>query len=65
MYVVKVGEYYVRKATYYEDVDKNIYIGDITLSKELMGNLNKKLAENIAKKLNGKVIEMAEEVSCA
>lgn len=58
MYVVKVGEYYVR------GIDMiGGYIGEIELSKEIMGNFNKNTAELIAKKVNGEVIEMAEEVT--
>ena len=59
MYIVKVGEYYVR------DVD--IYcgnVGEITLSQEIMRQFkNKPLAEIVAKKVNGKLIEMADEVT--
>jgi hypothetical protein len=58
MYVVKVGEYYVR------GIDMiGGYIGEIELSKEIMRNFNKNTAELIAKKVNGEVIEMAEEVT--
>lgn len=54
MYVVKVGEYYVRA------IDYNY---DIILSKELMRGFGKDRAEAIAKMVNGEVIEMAEEVT--
>ena len=58
MYIVKVGEYYVR------GIDMiGRYIGEIELSKEIMRNFNKNTAELIAKKVNGEVIEMAEEVT--
>lgn len=58
MYIVKVGEYYVR------GIDMiGGYIGEIELSKEIMRNFNKNTAELIAKKVNGEVIEMAEEVT--
>lgn len=58
MYVIKVGEYYVR------GIDMiGGYIGEIELSKEIMRNFNKNTAELIAKKVNGEVIEMAEEVT--
>lgn len=71
MYVVKVGEYYVRhfNSTKYrtnidnEEKDHIVIIGDITLSKETMRGLNKSEAVFIAKKLNGEVIEIAEEVT--
>lgn len=55
MYVVKVGEYYVRTIEY------SGY--DIVLSKEIMRGFSKGTAENLAKKLNGEVIEIAEEVT--
>ena len=58
MYVVKVGEYYVRNV----DICGG-NIKEIILSKELMRNFTKNTAEVIAKKINGEVIEMAEEVS--
>lgn len=58
MYVVKVGEYYVR------GIDMiGGYIGEIELSKEIMRNFNKNTAELIAKKVNGEVIEMANQVT--
>ena len=58
MYIVKVGEYYVR------GIDMiGGYIGEIELSKEIMRNFNKNTAELIAKQVNGEVIEMAEEVT--
>lgn len=58
MYVVKVGEYYVRATDMIGG-----YIGEIALSKEIMRNFNKNTAELIAKKVNGEVIEIAEEVT--
>ena len=59
MYVVKVGEYYVR------NVDmSNGYIGEIVLSKEMMRSFNLELVTLIATKINGEVIEISEEVSC-
>ena len=58
MYIVKVGEYYVR------GIDMiGGYIGEITLSKEIMRNFKKNTAELIAKKVNGEVIEMANQVT--
>lgn len=60
MYVVKVGEYYVR------GIDTiGGYIGEIELSKEIMRNFSKNTAELIAKKVNGEVVEIAEEVTNA
>lgn len=59
MFVIKVGNYYVK--------DVNVAFGgftsDITLSKEIMKSFTKDGAERIAKMINGKVIEMAEEVT--
>lgn len=59
MYVVKVGDYYVRSV----DAEFGGFIGSILLSKELMRNFTKAGAERIAKMINGEVIEMAEEVT--
>ena len=55
MYVVKVGEYYIRNITY-----ENY---EIILSKELMRGFEKDRAFTIAKLINGEVIEMTEEVT--
>lgn len=57
MYVVKVGEYYVRG---YEVKSLDMCV---LLSKELMRTFNKEQAENLAKKVNGEVIEMANQVT--
>ena len=58
MFVVKVGEYYVKK------IDVRIgYMGDIVLSKEIMGGYTEDIAEKLAKKLNGEVIEIIEGVT--
>lgn len=57
MYVVKVGEYYVRG---YEVKSLDMCV---LLSKELMRTFTKEQAENLAKKVNGEVIEMAEQVT--
>ena len=54
MYVIKVGEYYVRNALY----------GEVTLSMEMMRSFNKEVADKLAEKLNGELIEIAEEVTC-
>lgn len=55
MYVVKVGDYYVRA------IDYNSY--DIILSKELMRGFSNDKAETIAKMLNGEVIKMDNQVT--
>lgn len=65
MYVVKVGDYYIR------DVEGNInklnnqiyYINEIIISKELMKSWDKNIAEQLAKSVNGEVICMTEEVT--
>lgn len=54
MFVIKVGEYYVNKFRPWD--------GGVILSKELMTGYDKKSAETIAKKLNGEVIKITEEV---
>lgn len=57
MYVVKVGEYYVRQFSV-ETLDICI-----VLSKELMRTFEKDKAESLAKQLNGTVVEIADEVT--
>lgn len=56
MYVIKVGKYYVKR------IEKSYYCGyisEILLSCETMtGFENKKVASEIAKQINGKVIKM-------
>ena len=62
MYVVKVGEYYVKK----HDVgltNNGMYITDIILSKEIMREYTKEFASFLANKINGEVIEITEEVT--
>lgn len=53
-YVVKVGEYYVRR----RDI-----LGDITLSKECMRCYGEDTAKRLAKKLNGELIEFKAQVT--
>lgn len=57
MYVVQVGEYYVRS---YKIESLDICI---LLSKELMRGFSKVDAEKIAKSLNGEVIEIQDQVT--
>lgn len=57
MYVVKVGEYYVRG---YEIKTLDICL---LLSKELMRTFTKEQAQALAKKINGEVVEIAEQVT--
>ena len=56
MYVVKVGEYYVKDV----NVEFGGFISDIVLSKEISRNFRKDGAERIAKLVNGVVITMEE-----
>ena len=53
MYVVKVGEHYV----------KSLINGEIVLSKEIMRNFNFESATSVATYLGGEVVEIAEEVT--
>lgn len=65
MYVVKVGEYYVRSFDYFMDVNGKWVVWDMILSKEMSrGYRDKNLMESIAKSINGEVIEMTEETTC-
>lgn len=64
MYVIKIGEYYVKSVelTRYEDT-RRLKLNDILLSKEIMRNFDKQIAELIAKKINGEIIIITEEVT--
>lgn len=57
MYVVKVGEYYIQSTS----IDR--LTSNILLSKEIVRSYNKQQAENLAKKVNGEVVKVAEEVT--
>lgn len=59
MYVVKVGEFYVKEV----DVAFGGFVNEITLSKEIMRNFRQEGAERIAKMVNGETIEMAKETT--
>lgn len=59
MYVIKVGEYYVKSV----NVEFGGFVGEIELSKKIMRNFTKDGAERIAKMVNGEVVEIAEEVT--
>ena len=64
MYVVKVGEYYVKSTELIRNGGtRTLTINDILLSKEIMRNFDKNMADMVAKKVNGEVIEIAEEVT--
>ena len=55
MYVVKVGEYYVKSYSSWDRV--------VMLSQEIMRGFDKDEAEELAKKLDADVIKLTEEVS--
>lgn len=55
MYVVKVGDYYIKNIDY--------LCRDITISKELMRSFDKNMAERLAKSVNGEVIQMDNQVT--
>ncbi len=65
MYVVKVGDFYVRgvEGSINKLNNQIYYISEIILSKELMKSWDKDIAEQLAKSVNGEVICMAEEVT--
>lgn len=59
MYVIKVGNYYVKSV----DVYAGTY-GDIELSKEIMRGFNNiSVARHVANSIGGEVIKMADEVT--
>lgn len=59
MYVIKVGEYYVKQV----DVAFGGFINDIVLSKEIMKNFKLEGAKRVAELINGEIIEIPEEVT--
>ena len=59
MYVIKVGEYYVKEV----DVAFGSFINDIVLSKEIMKNFKLEGAKRVAELINGEIIEIPEEVT--
>jgi len=63
MYVVKVGEYYVKGFVGSSGRMDKAVPWEITLSKELMRGYDKETAEKIANVTNGTVEEIAEEVT--
>lgn len=56
MYVVKVGDFYIK------DVEASFggYTQEIILSKEIMKNFTREGAERMAKMVNGEVISMGD-----
>lgn len=59
MYVIKVGDYYVKEV----DVAFGGFINDIVLSKEIMKNFKLEGAKRVAELINGEIIEIPEEVT--
>lgn len=59
MYVVKVGEFYVKDV----EVTFGGFTSEITLSKEMMKNFTKEGANRIAKMINGEVVSMGDVVT--
>lgn len=57
MYVVKVGDYYIQSTS----IDR--LTSNIMLSKELMRSYDKDTAEKLAKKTNGEVIKMDNQIT--
>lgn len=57
MYIVKIGDFYVKEV----DVAFGGFINEIILSKEIMHNFNKEVAERIAKMTYGEMIKIKEE----
>lgn len=58
-YIVKVGSYYVKSV----EMAFGGYIGEIKLSKEIMGHYTKEGANRLAKILNGEVEEVIKETT--
>lgn len=63
MYVVKVGDYYVKRHDTICKDNGYMYVGEIILSREIMRNYSKEFADYLANKLNGEVVKIAEEVT--
>lgn len=63
MYVVKVGEYYVKGYIGSSGRMDKAVPWEITLSKELMRGYNKEIAEKIATVTNGVIEEIADQVT--
>lgn len=59
MYVVKVGDFYIKNV----DVAFGGFVESIELSKEIMRNFTEEGAERMAKMVNGEVISMGDVVT--
>lgn len=62
MYVVKVGQFYIKNLKSYNISPKDgaFYVEGVVLSREIGRNFNKKTAQIVANMTNGEVIEMEE-----
>lgn len=59
MYIVKIGEFYVKHASIYGEV-----VEEVELSKTLTHCFSEKWAKIVAKSLDGKLININEETTC-
>ena len=59
MYVVKVGDYYVKAV----DTEFGGFISDIVLSKEIMRQFTLNGANRIASMINGTIVKITDEVT--
>lgn len=62
MFVVKVGNYYIRDVDYIKSGNA-FYVREIIISKELMRSFDKETAEALANEIKGEAVEMNEEVT--
>lgn len=65
MYVVKVGDYYIKEVegSINKLTNQIYFISEITLSKELMKSWDYDIAEQLAKSVNGEVVCISEGVT--
>lgn len=64
MYVVKVGNMCVKRTELIKrEYAKTLYIDEVVLSKEIMQNFDKNMAELVANEINGEVVELLNEVT--
>ena len=62
IYSIEIGKFMVRKA-FLDKTPTGYHLREVHLSKEIQAGFDKETAEIIAKLTNGKVIEVAEEVT--
>lgn len=64
MYVVKVGEFYVKNFNYYLDNNGKFVVTEMILSKEIMKGFKfQNLITLIAESVNGEVVYISEEAT--